>query len=181
MFFFGGQRRPRAKMLMRWLASLTCLFLCSVVVANTTLSKEEKLKAAYILNFTKFMEWPVPEVGEAASDIRICTDSSADFIVFFNKMAANVKIGKMKKNALALSLDAARNCELIYVTKINSPYRQVGKHVVVVADRNEISYPNISVLFFEKGKKLRFEINQKSISHTRVTVSSELLKIARVK
>ncbi len=96
-------------------------------------------------------------------------------------MSASVTIGKSKMTASAEAFDTATTCELIYIKNTQTPYQYLGDHTVVVADRDEIAYPNISIVFFEKKNKLRFSIDRENITRSQVNVSSELMKIARIK
>ena len=63
-----------------------CALYCIDVSAQTPLSKENKLKAAYLLNFTKFIEWPATSADEQSSTIRICVDSSSEFLEFLSPL-----------------------------------------------------------------------------------------------
>ena len=71
-----------------YLVGLFCLF-CVVGNASATISKENKLKAAYLLNFTKFIKWPTEGEKKSLTSIKICVEESAEFIAFLSEMAVN--------------------------------------------------------------------------------------------
>jgi hypothetical protein len=165
---------------------LAGLLLCNSSHAESILSKKDKLKAAYLLNFTQFIEWPNKEAEKTPTTIRICVDGSSEFLLFLNQMAETRNQGLLQKTIKALPLTAAKGCELLYVKESNA-----GKfdfinleridNTVIVTDSNEISFPKTSIVFYEQNKNLRFEIDLQQINEAQVIVSSELLKLARIK
>ncbi len=178
--------RPYKKAFKLYLIGLAGLFLCSAIQAEAILSKKDKLKAAYLLNFTQFIEWPNTEAEKTPSTIRICVDGSSEFILFLNNMAEARNQGMLKNTVKALPLAAATACELLYVKKSGGEKLELInlehiKNTVIVTDSDKISFPNTAIVFYEHNKNLRFEINLKQIDLVQVTVSSELLKLARIK
>ena len=181
MLFFRLLSRPYEIVFKLCLAGLVSLLFCDVVKSETTLSKKSKLKAAYLLNFTQFIEWPNIPSGQTPSTIRICVDDSSEFILFLNQVAEKRKVGKLQQTVKALPLNTAAGCELIYVKNSGKEAFEHMSHTVIVTDSDEISFPNSAIVFFEQNEHLRFEINLKQIDAMQVTVSSELLKLARIK
>jgi len=163
------------------LISLLSLLLYSSVNAENLLSKEDKLKAAYLFNFTKFIEWPTLGRSERPSSIRICVDDSSAFTQFLAKLVANRRVGKFQKTVEVLSLETAGGCELLFVRGGEKKLTIKLNHTVVVADSASVYFPNVAMFFYVKKSKLRFEIDLKKIKSLNVVVSSELLKLARVR
>jgi len=163
------------------LISLLSLLLCSSVNAENSLSKEDKLKAAYLFNFTKFIEWPILAKSERPSSIRICVDSSSEFFEFLEELAANRKVGKLQKTVEVLSLETAGGCELLFVKGGGKEITIQLDHTVIVADSVSTVFPDVALFFYVKKGKLRFEIDLEKINSLNVIVSSELLKLARVR
>jgi hypothetical protein len=167
---------------------ILCLLLCFSVNAEDSLSKEDKLKAAYIWNFIDFINWRDLGSDKLPSEIRICIDGSNDFVEFFRQLVGNRRVGKLQHSVEVLQLKAARKCELIYVrdAKKTTALKLVGAqslddNTVIVADTSSIYFPGASIMFYQENKKLRFEVDLKRISALNVDISSELLKLARVK
>ena len=169
-----------------YVIGLAGLLLCGAVQAESILSKKDKLKAAYLLNFTQFIEWPNKGIGIPSSSVRICVDGSSEFLLFLNKMAEARNQGMLQRTVKALPLTAASACELLYVKesddgKLDFLSLEHIENTVIVTDSDKISFPNTAIVFYEQNKNLRFEINLKQIDLVQVTVSSELLKLARIK
>ena len=157
------------------------LLFCAGVYAEAPLSKEKKLKAAYLLNFTKFIEWPDTTKIKSTSTIRICVDASSEFQQFLSQLVGDRRVGRLNNKVAVMSLFTATGCELLYIQgKQNSDSLQF-KNTVIVADSDNISFSNAAIFFYTEDRKLRFEIDLEKINTLNVAVSSELLKLARIK
>ena len=87
MLFLRTSRRRFAKAFKAFAIGSVCLLFCLATQADAPLSKEDKLKAAYLLNFTRFIEWPESDADEPQKTIRICVASSPKFLAFLNEMS----------------------------------------------------------------------------------------------
>ena len=186
ILFLRLSYRPYIRALKFYFIVLAGLLLCNSSQAESILSKKDKLKAAYLLNFTQFIEWPNKEAEKTPTTIRICVDGSSEFLLFLNQMAETRNQGLLQKTIKALPLTAAKGCELLYVKESNTgkfDFINLEKidNTVIVTDSNEISFPKTSIVFYEQNKNLRFEIDLQQINEAQVIVSSELLKLARIK
>ena len=179
---------PYSSQFRRLFKTLTSLYLtvmlnflsCDAVYAEVSLSKEQKLKAAYLLNFTKFIEWPDGIEKKSPSTIRICVDASSDFLQFFSQMVAERRVGKFQDKVIVTALYTASTCELLYIQGLKSPEVDQVNSTIIVADLDN-AFPSAAILFYTENRKLRFEIDLKKIKTLKVNVSSELLKLARIK
>lgn len=168
------------------LIAFVSLAFCDTAKSETQLTKKDKLKAAYLLNFTRFIEWPnnTPEIPPAP--IRICVEDSPEFLLFFNQMSANRKSGPLQQTVKAYLSNTVDGCELLYVKesskdnfeKINA---SLTENTVIVSDSDKVSFPGTSITFYEQNKNLRFEIDLQQLNAANVSASSELLKLARIK
>lgn len=181
MTFLRLFRRQFNTRFQRSLLGLSCLLFCLVANAQVSLSKEKKLKAAYLLNFTKFIEWSVTGKKTEPSTIRICVDASSNFILFFRKMIGNKRFGRRQYEVKIVPWNTASGCELLYVTKIKELGAMKVDNVIIITDSDKIYFPNTAIVFYKESGKLRFEIDLSHIKTLDVTFSSELLKLARIK
>ena len=163
------------------LISLLSLLVCNTVNAENSLSKQDKLKAAYLFNFTKFIEWPNLGDSKLPAPIRICLDGSSEFFEFLEQLVANRRVGKLKQPLAILPLETASGCELLFVRGGGKQITRQSDHTIIVADSTDIFFPGVAMVFYIKKNKLRFEIDLKKIKSLNVAVSSELLKLASIK
>jgi hypothetical protein len=163
------------------LISLLTLLVCNTVNAENSLSKENKLKAAYLYNFTKFIKWPNLGGDELSPSIRICVDNSSDFFQFLEQLVAGRRVGKLQQTLEILSVETASGCELLFISEGGNKITRQLDRTVIVADSASITFPGVAVIFYTEKSKLRFEIDLKKINSLNVVVSSELLKLASIK
>ena len=174
--------------LRRCLVAICCLLLYFPVGAEDFLSKEDKLKAAYIWNFIGFINWPNLELDKLPSEIRICIGASNEFLEFFRHLVGNRRVGNLQHAVEVLQLEKATKCELIYVSRASktTALKLVGAQslnddTVIVADISSINFPGSAIIFYQEKRKLRFEVDLEKINTLNVNISSELLKLARIK
>jgi hypothetical protein len=161
--------------------SLFSLLVCNAVHAGIPLSKESKLKAAYLFNFTKFIEWPDLGDSKPPAPIRICLDDTSEFFEFLEQLVANRRVGKLKHSVVVLPLETASGCELLFVSKGGKQITGQFNNTVIVADSPSIVFPDATMVFYIENTRLRFQIDLKKIKLHNVVVSSELLKLASIK
>ncbi|MFT6969397.1 MAG: hypothetical protein ACJA1S_002131 [Cellvibrionaceae bacterium] len=143
---------------------------------------------AYIWHFIGFINWRDLESDKRPSEIRVCIDGPNNFLAFFREFVGNRRDGDSEKSVLVLQLNTARKCELIYVRHANKKTalklinaQSLGGSTVIVADTSSIYFPDASIIFYIENEKVRFEVNLKKINSLNVDISSELLKLARIK
>jgi hypothetical protein len=180
--------QPLRALFRQLFVGISCLLLCFSINAEDSLSKEDKLKMAYIWHFIGFINWRDLESDKRPSEIRVCIDGPNNFLAFFREFVGNRRDGDSEKSVLVLQLNTARKCELIYVRYANKKTalklidaQSLGGSTVIVADTSSIYFPDASIIFYIENEKVRFEVNLKKINSLNVDISSELLKLARIK
>jgi len=151
------------------------------VPAAAELPKEDKLKAAYLLNFTRFIEWPNRGTVDDPAVIRVCVDSSEEFLRFLVELVGDRRVGRLRHPVEVSPLDNAENCDLIFLQESRDeiPLHPLG--AIVVSDSVDTSLSVAAIAFYTEDRKLRFEVDLQKIRSLDVSVSSELLKLARIR
>ena len=173
-------RLPPANLL-GYIVGLFLLLFSVVCNASVTLSKEDKLKAAYLLNFTQFIEWPVVGENQSLSSIRICVEESAEFMSFLSDMAKGPRFKKREPKVESLIWDTASRCDLMYLTSLKNVDLVDLTNVVIVVNSRDTYFPGATIVFYEDEKKLRFEIDLNCVYSLEVNFSSQLLKLAKIR
>lgn len=160
---------------------LATLLFNHVAYGQSELSKENKLKAAYLLNFTLFISWPEHHSVAAKHSIILCLQGSTEFVQFANELAGGGRFSNEKRLVKVEPLSSADKCDLSYIQQkiLNIPSQMQTS--VIVADSELVQLDTTAITFFRQHRKLRFEINLLVMQQLDVTVSSELLKLAKVK
>ena len=162
-------------------------------------SKEYQVKAAFIYNFLKFVNWPEEKGPDSSETITIGIIGKDSFKNTFEavkkKPVKNKKIiikrfgeyhrligGKAKSDA---NIEALRQCHLLFVC--SSEKQNYKKIIESVRDHSVLTVSEIDG-FVEAGgiinlileqKKLVFEVNLVAGKRAKLEISSKLLRIAK--
>lgn len=161
---------------------LTSALLCTAWSANaqTALSKSSKIKAAYIFNFTKYIEWPRDAFTHIETPITICVEHNPEFNDFIKALVKQRKVGKDQRSLIVRNINDANICHIAYVKSAEAHTETLLRNALVLSDMNN-KHAFSAIIFFRQNDKLRFEINMVEVNRLNITISSELLKLARVK
>ena len=143
---------------------------------------ETQLKAAFIYNFVRFIEWP-PRPGSGPVRIGILGHgdlSSSLEEVIRGKAANGHSIEVLYINAGA---DAER-CEILLIERSEAKHVKdisqalAGKPVLIVCDGGNCFRDGATIAFQMVDESVRFQINQEAAAHAGLKISSQLLKVA---
>lgn len=158
---------------------MLCVLLSSMnVVAATGVTQEQKLKAAYLFNITKFVNW-----DPALSVINLCLDVEAEMMRFVEQLVEGRAVGNKKWTINVSPFDAGQSsetCNLIYLAQ-HVRNLSVPPQTLVVADSIAAVSGNTVLTFFIENNRLRFEVNLEALKDSNLVVSSKLLKLAKIK
>lgn len=145
------------------------------------LSKKDKLIAAYLFNFTKFIDWPEFSRREARNQITLCMREDARILDFTRELVADREVGPKKLKVEVRVLKDTVRCDMAWFERRGLPLPENLQEVLIVTSDLAV-FPGVAAIsFYEDKKRLRFEINMNEINSLKLTVRSELLKLARLK
>ena len=151
-------------------------------------SREYDVKAVFLYNFASFVEWP-----EAAF-----TNPDAPFVIGvlgndpFGRALEDVIKGERGKNRplqikRMTGTDDVSGCHILFICASEAPklvqilQRCRGKPVLTVADIPGFAETGGGMIGFRtEASRLRLEINLAQLRGSQLTVSSKLLRVARV-
>jgi hypothetical protein len=160
--------------------------------------KVAKIKAAYVLNFVRFSEWPPEAFEQEDSPIRVALVAAPGVEAYLPRLVEDVTIGKRKVvvDAVAppgLGDDAARRFverlqtyHVVYVgARARDQQRRVleslaESHALLVGDTPRFAEGGGMLGLVLEEDRVIFEANPDAIRRSRVTVSSKVLKLARI-
>jgi len=148
--------------------------------AQSFSSREYEIKAAYLYNFIKYVDWPS---GDTISIGVLGNDPFGTALAPLN--------GKIVKGRRLLikHLDSAREaqqCQIIFVSSSEKQRLQEifeslrSARVLTVGETQGFADGGGIINFIEENNKVRFEINAEAARRTGLNISSELLKLARL-
>ena len=162
-----------------FLLVLFCSF-CNFAMAQSQ-SQESNLKAAFIYNFTKYIDW---DNGDAENKfiIGIMGTSSIDGPI--NEIAKNSFI-KNKRIVLKHFSNAEdiSYCNILFIPRGNgiplqSVLEKINKGVLTISEEPGFARQGSAINFVVNNDKLKFEINLKALNSAGLKAGSQLLKLA---
>lgn len=159
------------------------LLLLVTGVASGAEAKSSKLKAAYILNFARFVYWP-DEIIQLSETFNICIIGSKEIYSSF-KTLTNKKIKNRNiKIEYVTSYERSLACRILYISKTKkSGYVEIIKKTLgdVVLTVSDISgfYQKYGMIEFVSIKnKIKFKINVTRSLKSKIKYRSQLLEVA---
>jgi hypothetical protein len=160
------------------------------VYANDLLAKEYFLKAAFLYNFSRLINWPTIVFKDHKNSFNLCfigKDSFANALqsinnkkVFIDHTIRHIKIHRF------VTLKNIKHCQIVYISQ--SEKKQLTTILTYLKQ-----YPILSVSeiqnFADKGghirlflvnNKLKLEINLSVIEHSQLKISSRILTLAKL-
>jgi hypothetical protein len=167
-------------------AALVFLFVSTFVVHPDVRAqaRETDVKAAFLYNFTKFIEWPSP--SSTSEPIHLCVVGDDSLRQSLEKtIAGEVVNGRPLKSLAPRTPEEARACQLLFVgepqaerdARMLSAVRDLP--VLTVSDRTDFARQGGGIEFVREDNRLRFDVNLLGAQRGGIRVSSRLLKVAR--
>lgn len=168
-----------------WL-SLVIWILIGIAGAQAQASKEYQLKAAFLFNFAKFVEWPARSFAGPDSPFVIGVYRADSFGGELEKAVKGRKIGGHPiVVTLVPSAAAARQTQILFVGAAqDSKLAELkgvlqGAPVLTVGESPAFERQGGMITFALKDNSLRFNIDNGSAEKAGVKISSQLRKLAQ--
>jgi hypothetical protein len=179
------------------------LFVGPQVQSDSTVSREYQIKAAFLYNFIKFVEWPKEKVADANEPMIIGIIGQDPFQNAFEpletKDAKNKKVvikrfksweelkksGEKDKSSLERQVKAIQKCHLLFICPSEEKnLKEVlnlvkGHSVLTVGETKGFLEAGGIINFVMEEKKVRFEINVTTAKKSKLEVRSQLLRLAK--
>lgn len=142
-----------------------------------------RIKAIYIYNFTKYIEWPA-EYKEGNFVIGVY-GTNIPLLSELNKMASSKTVGtqKLEIKNLSSSSDAV-SCHIVYILSDNSAQladiigKIKGKSTLIVTDKAGMAKQGAGINFSVVENKQKIELNRANIEKYKLKVASTLVDMA---
>jgi hypothetical protein len=166
---------------MRRLLALTFVSAALVTMAAQDVTLEYRVKAAYLFNFTKFVEWPASAL-ESNGRFEICLAETNPFgPVLASTLVGESAAGRML--AVRVVRDTVDGCHVLFIPRAvtAAPYlrRTVGRPTLTVGESPDFLQQGGMINLIVDAGKVRFEIDQEVVMRHQLTISSRLLRLAR--
>lgn len=183
----------RPRLLRRLKAPIALLLLCALLAGAGTLSAapaapaatpEYQVKAAFLYNFLKFVEWP----GDAAGTPGTISLGILGRDPFGDALdAVHGKVAKGRKVVVLhfRSLEEVKGCDLLFICasekgRLSQTLKLANNsRMLTVADQDGFCEAGGMINLVFVKNRVGFEVNVAAASRSKLRISSQLLKLAR--
>jgi len=150
-------------------------------------SLEYRVKAAFIFNFAKFIEWPPQAFADAQTPYSLCVLGQDPFGEdLAAAIAGNLVEGRKLVVRRVADLKGVSGCHILFVSaseheRLRAILDAVGDApTLTVGEAEDFTRAGGGLRFYLSENKVRFEINLAATERARLKVSAKLLSLARV-
>jgi hypothetical protein len=173
----------------RILTSLLLLLFTSASAALVSAQSplpEADVKAAFLYNFTKFIEWPADAFAKEDSPFVVGVFGDDEFTATLAKLLDGKKAHGHSFIVRRLTQNGeAKGCQLLFFRaqegrRLGAIYETIKQSPILIVGESDglLDAGGMINLLFE-DKQLRFEVNPAPAENARLTVSSKLLRLAK--
>ena len=172
-----------------WLAVMAgaALLTAAPCYGDDEAPREYSVKAAFIYNFTQFIDWPADAFAAGDSPFVVAVVGQNPFGAALDRAMANKTVGKhpivVKYFATANDLGT---CQLLFVSasldkQLGEIFaKKTGKAVLNVGESDEFMRAGGAIRLFLEEDHVKFEIAPDVCEAARLKVSAKLMKLARI-
>jgi hypothetical protein len=173
---FSARRAFRSSLGCGLVAALCALLVPGVRAAGDS-DLEARLKAAYIYNFARFVEWPA---RANRGVLRIGVIGQGDLALPLEQLVrGKTANGRPIEVARVGALTGADCCEILVIEKSEFKHaREIAQSLAGIPVRTVSDEEDVMIAFQLFEESVRFQINQEAAEHAGLRISSQLLKVA---
>jgi len=154
--------------------------------AKQTPSSETLIKAAFLYNFAKFVEWPVDAFADDQTPLTLGIlgkDPFGDALETIRDKSVGGRRLEIKRSKTIQDLE---KCHILFISgseknRVKMIFNGLkGSNTLTVGDMESFAQRGGIINFISVDKKIRFEINVDAAMQTGLKISSKLLKLARI-
>ena len=153
-------------------------------------SSEYLIKAGFIFNFAKFVEWPTSAFAQPDSPIVIGILGTDPFGTIIDQIVQDKKIGArgfvVKRLKWGSDVKDLKDCKILFVSASEKAHMDEllqivkGLPVLTVGETPGFAERGGVIRFVLEDNRVRFEVNVEAAHQAELTISSRLLTLARI-
>ena len=148
-------------------------------------ASEYQVKAAFLYNFAKFVEWPPSSFSSPSAPLQICVYGRDPFGEELRNITSEKMVNGHKLEVhRAMNLEQARKCHILFVAFSGAPVKSIleslrGASVLTVGDCQGFAEQGGMINFELVDGRIQFEVNRKAVDEAGLKISSKLLSVAK--
>ncbi|QSZ42036.1 DUF4154 domain-containing protein [Sulfurimonas aquatica] len=159
------------------------LFLTPLSMADGANVKD--IKVAYIYNFIRYINWPDSHYHDDL--FHICVHEKSDLITNLEVLEKkSVKSKPIKLILISNKTEKLARCEVLVLPKLNQQELKMytdyaaPSNILTISDTQGYAKLNVMINLIVLNNKIKFEVNLHEVDTTQLTISSSLLKLAKI-
>jgi hypothetical protein len=166
--------------MVRRLLILAVVLLATMPADAQEVSREYQVKAAFLYNFAKFVEWPPSAL---AGPLTICIAGRNPLGAALDDVVSGETVGGRPIHTRII-LEPEPGCHVMFIPDgaAASAYLRASRGAPTLTVGETPAFIGIGgiISFFVEDGKVRFEINPEAAERAQLRVSSRLLQLARI-
>jgi len=163
------------------------LLTLSTVRAQETPPSEYQLKAAFLYNFAKFIDWPPSTFSSSQAPFAICILGTDPFGMAIDETLRGKTVADHPVVVRrARDVSEVRRCQIVFVSsQEKQPVSGIldalqGQNVLIVGEADHFADSGGTIQLFIEGGHIRFAINTVAAENAGLHISSKLLALAKI-
>ncbi len=158
-----------------------------MLTAQAPPTREYQLKAAFLFNFTQFVEWPVDAFTTDGTPWTIGVLGDNPFGSYLEEIVSGEKVNghpviiRYYKNA-----DEIKTCHILFINLADTKKQEQaiallkGRNILTVSDASSFPRYGGMVKLFTRDNKIKMQINLEASKAANLVISSKLLRLAEI-
>ena len=165
---------------------LVALVGTAIPSAHTQTPSEYAVKAAFVFNFAKFVEWPATAFRNNQSPVTICVVGEDPFGKMLDDTIKGQTVGSRGYAVRRVAqIPRDDSCQIAFLGASEKGRAEQtlgaikGLPILTVGDRDDMAETGNMIAFLIEENRVRFEINLDIAELAGLKISSRLLKLAK--
>jgi hypothetical protein len=146
---------------------------------------EYQVKAAFLFNFSKFVQWPEEAFARKGSPFTICL-AGDPFAGALDAIVQNETVDGRKVIVRRITEGGVQECSIVFVGRSEARHTAeiisaAGKSpILTVGESEDFIDKGGMIRFIERERRIRFQINTDAAERASLKISAKLLQLADI-
>lgn len=148
---------------------------------------EYQVKATYLFNFARYVEWPATAFADAQAPFVIGVLGDDPFDTALDEAVHGEKVNNRPLVVRRFSREEdVGDCHILFISRSEAPRlaeiiaRLRGRNILTVGDAEGFALAGGMIRFVTENNKTRLRINVEAAKAARLTISSKLLRAVEI-
>lgn len=161
------------------------VLLANLSVSGQTTLTEAQAKAAFVLNFARYVDWPATVFASAQAPLVACVIGRDTIGPALTALEGRPVKGRALKVRRGVAIDDMHGCHVVFIgepeeRRVVPVLRALANQpVLTVGDADRFIDVGGAIGLVAIDERLQFEINRSALEQAQLKASASLLKLAR--